>query len=192
MGAFVRVTYHKSYVVAQIEDFKQGIESYKLNQNETKWQILLRNKNKLKQFKLNMISDGVVSENEFQRMKHDNPDYCLSQDYLSKKLVEISEATKFQYDKESMMRLVNQQMYARIKAGNFKGLNLSGILITLQGELALAQTSLEELPTGAYSSELREKVKELKMLYNRIEEKLSQDSQGIANREKKMGANLKQ
>jgi hypothetical protein len=72
-------------------------------------------------------------------MKHDNPDYFLSQDYVNKKLTEISEATKFQYDKDTMTRLVNQQMYSRIKAGNFKGLNLSGILITLQGELALAQ-----------------------------------------------------
>jgi hypothetical protein len=47
------------------------------------------------------------------------------------------------------------------------------------------------LPAGSYTSELREKVKELKMLYDRVDQKLSVDSQGIANREKKMGANLK-
>ena len=98
IGAFVRVTYHRQYVVAIIEDFKQGIESYRLNQSDTKWQISLRNMGQLKSFKLNMISDGDVTQSEFDKMRKDNRGYNLTQEYLSKKLKEIAEATKFQYD----------------------------------------------------------------------------------------------
>lgn len=100
VGAFVRVTYHRQYVVAIIEDFKVGIESYRLNQIDTKWQIVLRNMGQLKQFKLNMISDGDVVQAEFDKMRKDNSGYNLTQEYLGKKLEEISEATRFQYDQD--------------------------------------------------------------------------------------------
>jgi len=53
----VRVTYHRQYVVGMIDDFKTGTESYKVDQRETKLQVVLRNGERLKQFKLNMISD---------------------------------------------------------------------------------------------------------------------------------------
>jgi hypothetical protein len=72
-------------------------------------------------------------------MKIENPDYNVTQDYLKKKLDEMSEATKFQYDTEHLTRLVSKQTYARIKAGNFKGLNLTDIKIKLSGELSLAE-----------------------------------------------------
>ena len=35
-GAFVRVTYQNKYLVAMIDSFKVGIESYKVEQRETK------------------------------------------------------------------------------------------------------------------------------------------------------------
>jgi len=62
----------------------------------------------LKQFKLNMISDQPVTEAEFNRMKFENPEYNVTQDYLKKKLDEMSEATKFQYDTELLTRLVSK------------------------------------------------------------------------------------
>lgn len=36
-NAFVKVIYHKQYVVAQIKDFMKGGKVYKLDQLETKW-----------------------------------------------------------------------------------------------------------------------------------------------------------
>jgi hypothetical protein len=36
-GAFVRVTYHKSYVIAMIDSFVLGNEAYKVEQRETKY-----------------------------------------------------------------------------------------------------------------------------------------------------------
>ena len=41
----------------------------------------------VKQFKLNMISDGDVTQAEFEKMRKDNSGYNLTQDYLSKKLI---------------------------------------------------------------------------------------------------------
>lgn len=194
IGAFVRVTYHRQYVVAIIEDFKQGIESYRLNQIDTKWQIVLRNMGQLKQFKLNMISDGNVEQAEFEKMRKDNSGYNLTQDYLTKKMEEIAEANRFQYDQDTMTRLVNIRVFERIRAGNFKGLNLTDSKLALQGEIALAENQLaeaEEAESRGEAAELRDRVIELRALYVRVEKRLTEDSQGIANRERKMGANLK-
>jgi len=69
IGAFVRVTYHKQYLVAMIDSFKVGIESYRVEQRETKLQVVLSNRGKLKQFKINMVSDREPTEQEFIRMQ---------------------------------------------------------------------------------------------------------------------------
>ena len=141
---------------------------------ETKWQIVLRNKNKSKQFKLNMISDGDVTQTEFDRMRVENPDYDLYQDYLQKKIAEIADATKFQFDQEEMTRVINRQMFSRIKAGNFKGLSLTDVMITLKGELALAQGNLADLPQGVSQSDvraMRDRSEELQKLLERVASK---------------------
>lgn len=57
VGGFLRVTYRGSYVIGQIERFKVGAETYKVDQKETKIIVELRNGEKLKEFRLNMISD---------------------------------------------------------------------------------------------------------------------------------------
>jgi len=41
-------------------------------------------------------------------------------------------------------RLVNEQNYKKIKARNFKGLNMTSIKMTLQGELAMAAATLAD------------------------------------------------
>ena len=85
----------------------------------------------LKQFKLNMISDGNVEQAEFEKMRKDNSGYNLTQDYLTKKMEEIAEANRFQYDQDTMTRLVNIRVFERIRAGNFKGLNLTDSKLAL-------------------------------------------------------------
>lgn len=52
-----------------IDGFKVGIESYKVEQRETKLQVVLSNRGKLKQFKINMVSDREPTEQEFIRMQ---------------------------------------------------------------------------------------------------------------------------
>lgn len=96
-----------------------------------------------KQFKLTLISDRPPSEDEFAKICT-NQKLNLSQDYVKTKLKALAEAQKFLYDAEELQRLVKQQNYQRIKAGNFKGLNLRDISICLQGEIALAQAALLE------------------------------------------------
>lgn len=41
-------------------------------------------------------------------MKVENPYYNITKDYLQKKLGEITDATKFQYDTELMTRLITK------------------------------------------------------------------------------------
>lgn len=143
-GAFVRVTYHKQYLVAMIDGFKVGIESYKVEQRETKLQVVLSNRGKLKQFKINMVSDREPTEQEFIRMQQDNPSIKISQYLIKDKIKEIKKANKFQYKKDELDRLVNEQNYKKIKARNFKGLNMTSIKMTLQGELAMAAATLAD------------------------------------------------
>ena len=68
-GAFVRVTYNKQYVVAMIVEFKIGNDCYKVEQRETKWQLVLSSRGMNKQFKLNLVSDKEPLESEFMQMQ---------------------------------------------------------------------------------------------------------------------------
>jgi hypothetical protein len=141
-GAFVRVTYHKSYVIAMIDSFVLGNEAYKVEQRETKYQVILSNRGSLKQFKVNMVSDREPTENEFQRMKLENPKIVVSHRMVKDRTDQIQKASEFQYDKDLLEQLVKEQNYRKIRARNFKGLNLTSIKMTVQGELALLEAEL--------------------------------------------------
>lgn len=64
--AFLRVVYHRQYVIGQIAGFKEGPEHYRVEQRETKQIVILKNGGICKDFKLNLVSDGPVTENEFK------------------------------------------------------------------------------------------------------------------------------
>ena len=64
----MRVTYHRSYVIGQIERFKLGHETYRVDHKETKILVELRNGDKVKEFKLNSISDQKCTEAEFKKL----------------------------------------------------------------------------------------------------------------------------
>lgn len=67
-GAFVRVVYHRQYVIGQIVAFKEGSDLYRVEQRETKQLVTLKNDGKTKDFKLNLVSDGICSQAEFDRL----------------------------------------------------------------------------------------------------------------------------
>lgn len=65
--------YHKKqYVIGQIEGFKEGTEHYRVEQRDTKQIVTLKNGGKLKDFKLNLVSDGLVEETEFKALQRQN------------------------------------------------------------------------------------------------------------------------
>ena len=68
----MRVAYHRQYVIGQIVHFKEGNEVYRVEQRETKWVVVLKNQGRTKDFKLNLVSDGVVTENEFKTLQRQN------------------------------------------------------------------------------------------------------------------------
>ena len=82
-GAFVRVTYARTYVVGLIDDMIVGSEAYKVEQRETKTQIVLRNGKKYKQFKLGLISDQYVTESEFKKCQRDNRFITIDKEYIN-------------------------------------------------------------------------------------------------------------
>lgn len=47
------------------------------------------------------------------------------------------------YDKDEYEKLVKVQNYKKLKSKNFKGLNLTSIKMTIQGELALAEAACQ-------------------------------------------------
>lgn len=54
-------------MIGQIEGFKEGADLYRVEQRETKQIVTLKNGGKSKDFKLNLVSDGLVTENEFKQ-----------------------------------------------------------------------------------------------------------------------------
>lgn len=157
-GAFVRVTYNKQYVLAMIDSFSPGKDSYKVEQRETKFQINLTNRGKTKQFKINLVSDHEPTESEFMRMRQENPKIPMSQHSIQQTLAMITEASKFMYDKDEYERLVKDQNYKQLRALNFNSLNMTSIKMTISGELAMAEAAFQQVKEANYNQmdDLRE------------------------------------
>lgn len=81
-GGFVRVTYQRNYVIGQIERFKVGTETYRVDHKETKLIVELRNADKLKDFKLNAISDQKCQQSELNKLLRDNKKLVLNYEFL--------------------------------------------------------------------------------------------------------------
>lgn len=109
-GAYVRVMYRGKYVIARIDDFTFGAETYKVELRDTQWQIQLSNGDAPKQFKFTLISDRPPTEEEFISLQNSQK-LNLSQDYVKRKLKELTESQKFLYDAEEVQRRIKQQNY---------------------------------------------------------------------------------
>ena len=68
----MRVVYHRQYVIGKIEQFKEGTELYKVEHRETRQIVTLSNGGKSKDFKLNLVSDGLCEEQEFKNLQRQN------------------------------------------------------------------------------------------------------------------------
>ena len=68
-GVFLRVIYNRQYVIGEIEGFKEGTEMYRVEQRETKQIVTLKNSGKSKDFKLNFVSDSLVTKRELETLK---------------------------------------------------------------------------------------------------------------------------
>ena len=95
-GAFLRVVYHREYVIGQIEQIKEGSEIYRVEQRETKKIVTLKNGGQLKDFKLNVVSDGLVTEQEFSTLRRQNRHQLdVNQEFISKMREKIASACEF-------------------------------------------------------------------------------------------------
>ena len=64
--------------------------------------------------------------------------------YVETKKSEIKEGLKFAEDREEVNKLVQAQVFDKIKRGNFKGLNLTELKISIFGEIALTTSAISE------------------------------------------------
>ena len=69
---------------------------------------MLRNGEKVKQFKLNLISDQYVTESEFKKCQIENHRTNIDKDYITDVKKRLEDSRGFQYDWTQMAKLVNQ------------------------------------------------------------------------------------
>ena len=84
-------------------------------------------------------------------------------------------------------QLVKEQNYKKIRAHNFKGLNLTSIKMTVQGELALLEAEIHQ---DDQESLLRQKYEEMSELMKIINEQTNVEVKNQAEKDLKMGAKL--
>ena len=83
------------YVIGQIERFKVGNDTYRVDQKETKIIVELRNGEKLKEFRLNAISDQKCTQAEFEKLQRDNKKLVLNYDFVHQIRQQFAKATEF-------------------------------------------------------------------------------------------------
>lgn len=110
----MRVVYNRQYVIGQIESFKEGNDLYRVEQRETKQLVTLKNAGKTKDFKLSLVSDGVCSQNEFEKLQRMNRNLTIDQEFITKFKQRIKDANKIQYDKTQLSQLVYKQSLDKI------------------------------------------------------------------------------
>ena len=123
----------------------------------------------------------------------------IDQDFINDIKKSIKEAKEIQYDRKQLSQLVFKQSLDKIKRGNFKGLNLTDIKITLLGEVAIAEQAIREATefgaSGSRSAEELEKLyakaNELKELQRKVNHALQQEGTYVQNTDVKCGARLK-
>ena len=113
-----------------------------------------------------MVSDREATEQEYAQLRDANPKLFYNQQAISRLRKQVADSLMFQYNTEEMERLVTEQNYNKIKTRNFNGLNITSIKMTIQGELALAQSSLADLKMDDYKT-----IEEYKRIYDPLREK---------------------
>lgn len=73
-----------------------------------KFLVELRNGEKLKDFKLNMISDQKCTEEEFKKFIRENPKLIVNSEFINQIKAQFVEATKFQQDRDEVKRLLHK------------------------------------------------------------------------------------
>lgn len=91
-----------------------------------------------------MVSDGLIQEEEYKRMQRNNSHLHITKELIAKLKKQIKDATKFQLDAKQMHEWIYKQSLEKIKRGNYKGLNLTDIKITLMGEIDIAEQNIRE------------------------------------------------
>ena len=81
----MRVTYGEGYLLGTIEDLVAEKQSYKVEQRETKTQVVLRSGvQRIKTFKLTQISDKSPTENELKKYQIQNIRQPIDKDFIKK------------------------------------------------------------------------------------------------------------
>ena len=142
-----------------------------------------------------MVSDGLVSEKEFKNLQRLNKQLNIDKEFIDRLKDKIREASKIQYDRAKLSQLVYRQNIEKIKRGNFKGVNLTDIKVTLLGEVAIAEAVIREAQeTGTKAESLEElykKANELKELQRKVNEASGKQDEHTIQSMKSMGARLK-
>ena len=80
----MRVRYADKYVLGQIESFREGSDIYRVEQRDTKQIVTLLNAGKKKDFRLEKVSNVLVTENEFHLFQRTNRHLTINQDFIAK------------------------------------------------------------------------------------------------------------
>ena len=104
----MRVLYHRNYVIGRIVEIKEGTEIYRVEQRETKKIVTLKNGGKLKDFKLNLISDGLVTEREFKVFQAQNKHLSVDQELIATYRKKLTKASELKNESAEITKLVFQ------------------------------------------------------------------------------------
>ena len=140
----MRVRYADKYVLGQIESFREGSDIYRVEQRDTKQIVTLLNAGKKKDFRLEKVSNVLVTENEFHLFQRTNRHLTINQDFIAKMKQKLEDVQKIRFDRAKINALVFKQNLDKIKRGNYKGLNLTDFKLSLLGEVAIAEQAIRE------------------------------------------------
>lgn len=96
----------RGYVVGLIDDLVVTTETYRVEARETKTQIKLRNGGKIKQFKLALVSDALVTEGELKTCLRENRREGIDKARLDTVKQQLEGCRRFQYDGRQMAKQI--------------------------------------------------------------------------------------
>ena len=82
---------------------------------------------------------------------------------------QISDASKFQYDKTQINEMVFKTNCDKIKRGNYKGLNMTEFRISLLGQVDIAESDIREAKEELSKLQRRDGDTSLETVSNRLD-----------------------
>ena len=140
----MRVRYADKYVLAQIDSFREGNDIYRVEQRDTKQIVTLLNAGKRKDFRLEKVSNVLVTENEFNLFRRTNRHLNINQDFINSMKKQLENVWEIRFDRTKINDIVFKQNLDKIKRGKYKGLNLTDFKLSLLGEVAIAEQAIRE------------------------------------------------